>query len=212
MDTGEIHDEWANRSRAYSPGYYAYYGPDERSELIREHVEATVDSDAAILEPGCSSGRHLAHLNEHGFRNLHGIEINDDALDVMTEEFPALAETGTLHLEPIEEVVPEFADDRFDVVFSVETLQHLPPDSEWVFAELARITGKLLVTVENEGQRAEEGSNDSPSNGDDVTYVHGEIPLYYRNWQAVFSDLGFREIHSEAVDRDVLRVFQPGDR
>ena len=207
MDTGEIHEEWANRSREYSPGYYAYYGPDERSELIREHVEATVDPDARILEPGCSSGRHLAHLHEHGYRDLHGIEINDSALDVMAEEFPELAEAGTFHLEAIEEVVPEFAEDRFDVVFSVEALQHIPPDSEWVFAELARVAGELLVTVENEGEKAEGGSGDA-----DVTYVHGEIPLYYRNWRAVFTELGFREVHSETVDRDVLRVFRPGDR
>ena len=206
MDTEEIHDEWANRSRAYSPGYYAYYGPDERSELVREHVESVVDPDAAILEPGCSSGRHLAHFCEHGYQNLHGIEINDAALDVMSEEFSELAEVGTFHLEPIEEVVTTFPENHFEVVFSVETLQHLPPDSKWVFAELARVAGELLITVENEGEKAEEGSD-----GDDVTYVHGEFPLYYRNWRTIFSEFGLREVYSETVDRDILRVFRPDD-
>lgn len=205
MEPDEIRRQWAERSGEFSPEYYAYYGPDETSELIRERLDSVVGSDAAVLELGCSSGRHLAHLHEHGYEDLHGIEINDEAFDVMTESYPDLAAAGTFHVDAIENVVREFDDDRFDAVFSVETLQHLHPDNEWVFAELARITSGLLVTVENEG------GDDRSEGGTAVNYVNEEFPLYYRNWNRVFTGLGLIEIDAVSLDRDTFRAFRPED-
>lgn len=205
MDPDDVLEDWAERSGEYSPEYYAYYGPDETSELIRERLDSVVGSDAAVLELGCSSGRHLAHLHEHGYEDLHGIEINDEAFDVMTESYPDLAAAGTFHVDAIENLVREFDDDRFDAVFSVETLQHLHPDNEWVFAELARITSGLLVTVENEG------GDDRSEGGTAVNYVNEEFPLYYRNWNRVFTGLGLIEIDAVSLDRDTFRAFRPED-
>lgn len=205
MDPDDVLEDWAERSGEYSPEYYAYYGPDETSELIRERLNSVVGSDATVLELGCSSGRHLAHLYEHGYEDLHGIEINDEAFDVMTESYPDLAAAGTFHVDAIENVVKEFDDDRFDAVFSVETLQHLHPDNEWVFAELARITSGLLVTVENEG------GDDRSEGGTAVNYVNEEFPLYYRNWNRVFTGLGLIEIDAVSLDRDTFRTFRPED-
>lgn len=205
MNPDDVLEDWAERSGEYSPEYYAYYGPDETSELIRERLDSVVGSDATVLELGCSSGRHLAHLHEHGYEDLHGIEINDEAFDVMTESYPDLAAAGTFHVDAIENVVKEFDDDRFDAVFSVETLQHLHPDNEWVFAELARITSGLLVTVENEG------GDDRSEGGTAVNYVNEEFPLYYRNWNRVFTGLGLIEIDAVSLDRDTFRAFRPED-
>ncbi|MFR9721692.1 class I SAM-dependent methyltransferase, partial [Aeromonas diversa] len=75
-----------------------------------------------------------------GYRNLSGIEINAEALTVMEESYPALASCGTFYTDSIENVIPAFENDQFDMVFSVETLQHLHPKSDWVFEELSRIT------------------------------------------------------------------------
>ncbi|WP_254767734.1 class I SAM-dependent methyltransferase [Salinilacihabitans rarus] len=228
MNQNDVHRRWENRSRAYSPGYYAYYGPNEASERLREALDDAVGPDAAVLEPGCSSGRHLAHLHDHGYDDLAGVEINGDALDVMAESYPDLADAGTFHVGPIERVVPEFDDDAFDAVFSVETLQHVHPDSEWVFAELARVASDLIVTVENEGERADgddedgntgegEPRTDAGASGDagdgepetaPVSYVDGEIPLYYRRWDRVFTDLGFVEVESRSLGRDTFRAFR----
>jgi len=120
---------------------------------------------------------------------------------VLAETYPELAAAGTFYRAAIEDVVGEFADDQFAAVYSVETLQHLHPDASWVFGELARITGELLVTVENEG-RAGPGA-------DDVNYIDGEFPLYYRDWNSVFTERGFREVASATLDRDTLRAFRP---
>lgn len=204
MDADAVRRAWLDRSGEYSPGYYAYYGPNETSEAIRRRLDASAGPEAAVLELGCSSGRHLAHLREHGYRDLHGVEINDEAAAVMAETYPGLAADGTFHFDAIEDVVPGFEDGRFDAVFSVETLQHIHRDSEWVFAEVARIAGDLLVTVEVEGD------DDRPTGVDPVvTYVDDGVPLYYRDWGATFTALGLDQVDSEALSRDTLRAFRP---
>lgn len=207
MNSDDVREQWAEQSGEFSPGYYAYYGPDGTSEAVRGLLDAVVGPDAAVLELGCSSGRHLEHLREHGYGDLHGIDVNDEAFDVMEDTYPRLADEGTFRADTIENAVTEFADDRFDAVFSVETLQHLHPDHAWVFDELVRVTDDLLVTVENES-----GTEGSASGEDDgVNYVNDEFPLYYRNWRRIFTDRGFAEVAAESLDRDTLRAFRPAD-
>ncbi|SDQ55001.1 class I SAM-dependent methyltransferase [Natronobacterium texcoconense] len=201
MDSTETRREWARRSGEYSPEYYAYYGPDETSETIRRILEQFVGRDASVLELGCSSGRHLSHLYDDGFDDLAGIEINDDAFDVMAEHYPDLASEGTFYADAIEDVLEEFDDGRFDAIYSVETLQHVHPDAEWVFAELSRVTDELLVTVENEGAETE-------STDGDVEYVDEDVPLYYRDWNRVFTDEGLDEVVVESSKRDTVRAFR----
>ncbi len=198
MDSNEVREHWAEQSGEYSPDYYAYYGPNETSESIRTHLDSYLGSNPTILELGCSSGRHLSHLHDNGYENLHGVEINGEAFDVMAETYPDLADRGTFYHDAIEEVVGEFGDGQFDAVFSVQTLQHLHPDDEWVFAELARITSDLVITVENE-RKADENA---------VKYINDDFPLYFRNWNRIFTDLGLVEVDSEQTDTDVLRAFR----
>ena len=205
MDSQQVRESWADRSGEYSPGYYAYYGPNDTSERLREHLDAHLDASGAILEIGCSSGRHLAHLLAGGYGDLSGVEINEAAVDVMADSYPELAAAGTFHVAAIQDVVTEFADGQFDAVYSVETLQHLHPDDEWVFDELCRITDDLLVTVENEGDREQRSPRDPP-----VNYVRDDIPLYYRNWKRIFTDRGLTEVSSGRLDPNTLRVFTTG--
>ena len=204
VDADAVRRQWADRSGEFSPAYYAHYGPNRTSEVLLDVLDRFVGREAAILELGCSSGRHLSHLHRHGFDNLAGIEINEDAFDVMADAYPDLAARGTFYPGAIEEVVDRFEDGCFDAVYSVETLQHLHPETDWVFESLARITDDLLVTVENEG-------GDSTGEGDcepGVNYVNGDVPLYYRNWNRIFTDLGFEQVAVKSGDRDTVRTFR----
>lgn len=225
MDSTDVRHDWAERSGEYSPAYYAYYGPNETSEIVRSLLARRVGTDASVLELGCSSGRHLSHLFDEGFHDLAGIELNADAADVMAEAYPDLASKGTFYLDAIEDVVVDFEDDQFDAVYSVQTLQHLHPDVAWVFDELVRIAGELLVTVENEGEREDVEEMDGDSRGDavelsgdpPVSHINDEFPLYHRNWGKVFSAQDCRELDvvSEiGVDvpgdhRETVRAFHP---
>ncbi|MFB6169168.1 MAG: class I SAM-dependent methyltransferase [Haloferacaceae archaeon] len=202
MNEEAVRREWAERSGEYSPRYYAHRGADETSVRIRELLERHVGRDARVLEVGCSAGRHLAHLHDHGFEHLTGIEVNGEAFEVMTETYPGLAAAGQFHHDAVEGVLPTLPDDAVDAAFSVETLQHVHPDAGPVFAELARVTADLLVTVENEDGHAD----------GDVNYVDDDLPLYYRDWSAVFEDRGLVEVAAFERDRDTVRAFRQPER
>ena len=203
MELDDNHRGWAERSGEFSPTYYAQIGANKVSETLASMCEYYLHEDAAILEVGCSSGRHLTHLRENGFNNLTGIDINDESFDVMADQYPQLAATGTFQTGMIEEIVPEFPDNVFDLVYSVETLQHIHPQNTWVFEELARITSNLLITAENEGNSPQRGRADTK-----VSCVNGEFPLYYRNWKRIFSDLGLAQLSYEPSNRDTIRAFR----
>ena len=197
MDSNDVRAAWADRSGEYSPTYYAHYGPDATSQWVREQILSRLDGDAAVLEVGCGVGRHLAELDDAGLTDLTGVDVNEAALETIPETYPELAEHGTFHAGAIESFVDGVADDTFDAVYSVETLQHIHPDATWVFAELARVTDDLLVTVENESGPA--GS---------VNHVDDGVPLYYRDWQAIFTDLGLEQVAASSGKRDTRRVFR----
>ncbi|OVE86188.1 class I SAM-dependent methyltransferase [Natronolimnobius baerhuensis] len=205
MNSNDVRRQWADRSGEYSPEYYAYYGPDDTSDGICRTLEQFVDRTAPVLELGCSSGRHLAHLYEHGFENVTGIELNGDALEVMEEAYPDLAADGEFHIDAIEGVVSDFADDEFSVVYSVETLQHLHPDATWVFDELSRITSDVLITAEIEHDDLEQTAETAPS----VQYIDDEFPLYHRDWNEIFTSRGFDEVDVSSGERETIRTFRP---
>ena len=203
MEPDDNRRGWAERSGEFSPAYYAQIGPNEVSETLATVLDYYAYEDAEILEVGCSSGRHLASLRENGFNNLTGIDINDESFDVMADRYPGLAEMGTFHTGAIEDVLPEFPDDTFDVVYSVETLQHIHPENESVFEELIRVTNDLLITAENEGNSPQRGRGDEK-----VSYVHDDFPLYFRDWKRVFSNLGLAQLVRKPTNRDTVRVFR----
>ncbi|SDJ66955.1 Methyltransferase domain-containing protein [Halovenus aranensis] len=202
MDPEDVRQDWADRSGKFSPAYYARLGPNEVSETLVDVLSHYAADSAAVLEVGCGSGRHLNQLRDHGFDNLTGIDINDESFQVMDEHYPRLADTGSFHTGAIEDILPEFDDNAFDVVYSVETLQHVHPEDTWVFEELCRVTDDLLVTAENEGNSPERGRDN------DVSYVDDDFPLYHRNWKDVFTDLGLAQLLCEPTSRDTIRVFR----
>lgn len=213
MNHEEVRRRWADWSGEFSPAYYAYRGPNGTSEAVYAALERLLDGpeEPSVLELGCGSGRHLAHLHERGYRDLAGVDLNADAFEVMGDSYPKLAETVTFHHGAIEEVINGFDDDAFDAVFSVETLQHVHPDADWVFGELSRVTADLLVTAEIEqpvhaGDGHDDGSGTRTGAG--VNYVRGEVPLYYRDWGEVFGDRGFVEVEADSGDRDTVRTFR----
>ena len=203
MDPEDVRRDWAERSGKYSPEYYADIGPNEVSETLRDVLGHYVRDDAAILEIGCGSGRHLEQLRREGYENLTGIDINAEAFDVLAEQYPGLDATGDFHAGAIKDLVGEFDDDAFDVVYTVETLQHIHPEDTWVFEELTRITSDLLITAENEGNSPKRGRGETA-----VSYVDDEFPLYHRNWKQVFTELGLAQLIREPTDRDTIRVFR----
>jgi SAM-dependent methyltransferase len=204
VEASDVRSQWAERTGEYSPRYYAYYGPDELSEAIETVLEEYMSRPLSVLELGCSSGRHLAYLYQQGYEDIAGIEINAEALDVMEEQYPGAAAAGTYYQDAIESVVETMDDHEFDVVFSVQTLQHLHDDSEWVFDEVRRIAGDLIVTVEIEGDDHREGA-------DILTREVDGLPMTHRNWSDVFAGGAFSQVTVERIGTSTLRAFERTD-
>lgn len=152
-------------------------------------------ADGSVLEIGCNVGRNLEALRQAGYGPLTGIEINAGALADMRRVFPDLHATATLINQPVETALPPMADGAVDVCFTMAVLQHIHPDSEWVFPHLLRVASRYLVVIENEDQSS--------------------YKIFPRDYGAVFRGLGATEVLAEPVSGSLqnytARVFRmPG--
>jgi SAM-dependent methyltransferase len=166
----EIHRYWkAPDDGSNQPeDYLDPKGGKARSEFLLSLID--LPRDASILEVGCNVGRNLNHLHEAGYRNLTGIELSEQAVEVLRREFPHLAD---IWVGAAEDILPTF--DRFDLVFTMAVLVHIHPASEQaVFGELARIAKKLIVI---EDERSE-------------TWRH-----FPRRYGPIFEDFGMKQVH-----------------
>lgn len=146
-DSATMHDYFQD---AESPHTYAEMGPTAVSDFIADGLEKRIGYDDAVLDVGCNVGRHLAHLHEHGFWNLNGVDVKADILEPMREYYPAMADDASIHIGPTEEVLPGFEDDRFAAVYTASVLMHHAPESEFVFDEIRRVASDVILTVEAE--------------------------------------------------------------
>jgi SAM-dependent methyltransferase len=161
-------------------------------------VQPRLRPDWTVLEIGCNVGRNLSFLLDAGLRQLTGIEINGEALALLRSTYPELGSTAKLINAPVEDAIGHMAARSFDLVYTMAVLEHIHPDSEWVFAEMARITRSLLVTIEDE-------------RGVSVRHT----PRDYRH---VFEALGMHQILEREVSEAeglspgfVARVFEPAE-
>jgi 2-polyprenyl-3-methyl-5-hydroxy-6-metoxy-1,4-benzoquinol methylase len=172
----ELHKYWRNPDEMNNP--HGYWQGGKRSEYLVSLVKQYVESDASIIELGCSVGSNLNHLWKAGYHNLSGIEINQEALKLMKQNSP---EMQVITYEgSIEDRIEELAE--YDLVFTMAVLEHIHSDSEWVFSEMARIAKRYLITIEGEIKN--------------VSELH--IPRNYRN---IFEGLGLQQIYENHLSQ-----------
>ena len=146
----------------------------ERSEIVVEQITtAFPNREISILELGCNLGRNLHYLLKAGYTQLFGIDVSPRTAGWIRQTFPDLANIMTFYEGSIEDRIVEFVDGRFDVVFSLAVLEHIHPDSEWVFEHIARIANKGIITVEDE--------------------VAHSVRMWPRGYRSIFEDLGWKE-------------------
>jgi len=129
--TGQIHAWRGNFGRQYtdrndySPAaldefYQQTYGIARRH--LNELFLQRVPKRARILEVGCNMGTQLLILQEMGFTNLHGIEIQSYALEKARLRLP-----GVRLLQASALAIP-YPDAYFDLVFTSGVLIHIAPN------------------------------------------------------------------------------------
>lgn len=140
----EIHDYWKSHS---SPDYYM--DKIDRSEFLINYINKYIEQNGKILEIGCNVGRNLNYLYKNNFNNLTGIEISEEAIRSL-KTYPLLAKNTNIIHSPVEDIIKELPTKHFELVFTMAVLEHIHPESEWVFEDIARITGGYLITIEAE--------------------------------------------------------------
>ena len=131
-----------------------YLNGEAKSKFLGEIIKRYAAPDAKILEIGCNVGRNLNYLFSSGFYRIYGIEISENAVDLLKRSFPEMAENVEIYNMAVEEKIKDFQDNEFDTVFTMAVLEHIHPESKWIFPEMVRIAKDYLVIIENERRRS----------------------------------------------------------
>lgn len=103
------------------------------------------DRNLAILDAGCGDARFLGLLQDRGYTNLYGIDYSERAIAFARLILPKVQfEIADLSRMP-------YADNSMDVIFCIETVEHLKPETiSGIIAEFKRVLkpgGMLVITV-----------------------------------------------------------------
>lgn len=107
--------------------------------LILHAIARLVPQGARVLDLGCGDGALLVHLQKHKGCTGYGVELDD--ANVL-----ACAQRGVNVLQlNLDQGLKVFADQSFDVVLQIDTLQHLR-NAEVMLRETARV-GKIGIVA-----------------------------------------------------------------
>ena len=111
--------------------------------LTMQAIAELVPQGARVLDLGCGDGALLAYLQEHRGCTGYGVELDDT--NVL-----ACAERGVnvLQLNLEQGLLGMFADQSFDVVLQIDTLQHLR-NAEVMLRETVRVGREGIIAFPN---------------------------------------------------------------
>ncbi len=110
---------------------------------MNEEFIGDLDREIKILEVGCNIALQLVNLQEMGFKNLYGIELQPHAVE--------LAKQRTKGMNIIQATAYDipFKDGYFDMVFSNRVLIHINPNEiSKAIKEIVRCSNKFIYGSE----------------------------------------------------------------
>lgn len=112
-----------------------------RTELNKEFLDGIKPNK--ILEVGCNAGNQLLLLQRMGYNNLHGIEVQDYAVEL------AKKRTSGINILKGSAFDIPYEDGFFDMVFTSGVLIHVSPqDINNALDEIYRCTSKYIWGME----------------------------------------------------------------
>ncbi len=144
-----------------------------RTEMNEKFI-GDLDREIRILEVGCNIGMQLVNLNEMGFKNLFGIELQPHAVELAKQKTHGMnVIQGTAYDIP-------FKDQYFDLVFTSRVLIHMNPDEiSKAVKEIVRCSKKYIYGNEYYAEELTEIKN-----------YHGQNNIAWkRNFPQLFLDV-----------------------
>lgn len=146
---GSFGDEYTARNVGDWDAFYKSQWGITRTELNEEFLGG-VPRDVRILEIGCNRGNQLQVLEEEGFTNLWGIDINKRAIEIARENKRFNIVEGSIYDIP-------FKDGFFDVVFTSGVLIHIPPERlREAMEEIYRVSRRYIWCFEYYSEKCTE--------------------------------------------------------
>jgi pseudaminic acid biosynthesis-associated methylase len=122
----------------------------KRTEINEEFL-GTLNKDIKILEVGCNIGLQLLALQNNGFTNLYGIELQPYAVEKSKEICKNINIIQGSGFD-----IP-YRDNYFDLVYTNGVLIHIAPaDLPKIMSEMIRCTNKLIYGFEYYSQEVTE--------------------------------------------------------
>lgn len=121
------------------PSYVWRFGQDRRLALVREWVPL---DGRAILDVGCGIGTYVKQFRQFS-DDVHGVDVDPDRVAKASASLP------NIDLYP-GDILP-YADNRFDVVFLHEVIEHVDDDRKTI-AECVRVLrhdGRIVIYAPN---------------------------------------------------------------
>ena len=113
-----------------------------------------------VLDIGCGFGGLLLQLKQQGYHNVHGIDINNEAILFCKENDLDVAKTDS-----IIQYCENYSDEKYDLIMMHHSLEHLE-DQHKIFAKLSglldagkklfvptALTWEAIISAKKEGKK-----------------------------------------------------------
>jgi pseudaminic acid biosynthesis-associated methylase len=121
-----------------------------RTELNLRFL-CSIPADARILEVGCNIGNQLLLLQQLGYFNLYGVDVQDYALEI------ARSRTKDINFTQASSFALPYEDQYFDLVFTSGVLIHISPnDLPLALEEIHRCAKRYIWGSEYHASRTTE--------------------------------------------------------
>jgi len=153
---GDFGSSWARKRNSFFDAYHSWEA-DSKSTLKNVLTDAlrTVNKDISILELGCNDGFVLKTLQDMGFTDVNGLDINEEAVKNAMKNLP----DSKIYHQPLEKQVP-----NHDLILTSAVLIHIHPDNlpsvmKTMYMESNKyILGRELSSIEPQAPHLGDGS------------------------------------------------------
>lgn len=141
--------------RSYDELWRGYWGDMQRLGPVHRHIREDIVRRVGalgvetILDVGCGSGENLAALADAGRFRLAGVDVSREGIEMARRRIPS-AHLSLLDVE--REALP----DRFDLVTSIQVLEHIEDDAA-ALTNMAKMSRRyvFISTIAGRMRRSE---------------------------------------------------------